>query len=103
VSPRHGALALIVIALVLVPLTAIPLYLVGQRVANALDDDSSNGVFALGVVLGVGGPALLATIVAWRRARPAIAVALGLASGAIAVAVLLASFVVYCSAVACIV
>jgi hypothetical protein len=80
-----------------------PPFLVGERFADALDDDESNGVFALGLVLGVGGPALLATLVAWRQVKRPVAIALGLAGGAVSVAVLFAAFLIYCSAVDCIV
>jgi hypothetical protein len=98
-----GVVAVIVAAVVLAPLAAVPLFLVGERFADALDDDESNGVFALGLVLGVGGPALLATLVAWRQVKRPVAIALGLAGGAVSVAVLFAAFLIYCSAVDCIV
>jgi ABC-type Fe3+ transport system permease subunit len=100
---RSGVVALTVVALVLAPLTAVPLFLVGQHVADALDDDKSNGVLALGLLLGIGGPAALTSVVSWRRARRSIALALGLTSGAASVAVLFAAFLVYCSAVDCVV
>jgi hypothetical protein len=89
--------------LVLLPLLSIPFYLLGNRIAGALDDDESNGVLALGLMLGVGGPGLLAIAVAYRRVKTPIAVALGIAAAVISVGVLLAAFVIYCDAVDCIV
>jgi hypothetical protein len=100
---RSGVAAAVVAAVVLAPVTAVPLFVVGERFADALDDDNSNGVFALGLVLGVGGPAFLATLVAWRQVRRPVAIALGLAGGALSIAVLFAAFSIYCSAVDCIV
>jgi hypothetical protein len=89
--------------LVLLPLLSIPFYLLGNRIAGALDDDESNGVLALGLMLGVGGPGLLAIAVAYRRVKTPIAVALGITAAVISVGVLLAAFVIYCDAVDCIV
>ncbi len=100
---RSGVVAVVVAAVALVPLTAVPLFLAGERFAAALDDDKSNGVFALGLLLGIGGPAVLATLAAWRHVKRPIAFALGVAAGAVSVAVLLAAFLIYCSAVDCVV
>jgi hypothetical protein len=100
---RSGLARLLLITLVLLPLFAIPLFLIGGRVADALDDDASNGVFALDFLLGVGGPGVLATIVTRRRVGIPVAVGLGVASGAVSLAVLFVAFLIYCSAVDCIV
>ena len=100
---RSGVAAVVFAAVALVPLTAVPLFLVGERFAAALDDDKSNGVFALGLVLGIGGPAVLGTLIVSRHVKRPIALALGVAAGALSVAVLLATFLIYCSAVDCVV
>jgi hypothetical protein len=78
---------------------AVPLYLIGQSVANAADNDDSNGVFALGLFLGVGGPALLTILLAYRALRfpAAVAVALGVTTGMAAVVVLFAALVIACA------
>jgi len=99
---RSGFGRLVALVLVVVPLLSIPLYLLGNRVADALDRDSSDGVFALGLLLGVGGPTAVAAAIAARRVRLALAAVLGLAAGAVAAVVLLAAFVVYCSGDRCI-
>jgi hypothetical protein len=96
-------LARVVAALLLTPLLAVPLFVLGGRIADGLDDDASNGVFALDVLLGIGGPALLAVLVAYRRVGIPIAVVLGVASGVISAGVLLAAFVIYCDSRDCIV
>jgi hypothetical protein len=84
--------------LLLFPLLAVPLYLIGQSVADAADNDDSNGVFALGLFLGVGGPGLLTILVAYRTLRfPAVAaVVLGVITGMAAVVVLFAALVIAC-------
>ena len=63
----------------------------GNRIAGAPDDDESNGVLALGLMLGVAGPGLLAIAVAYRRVKTPMAVALGIAAAVISVGVLLAA------------
>ena len=100
---RSGLVAAIVVAFVVAPLLAIPLYLLGGRIADALDHDGSNGVFALELVLGVGGPGVLALLVAWRRASVPVAVALAVASTALSLAILFVAFLIYCSAADCVV
>ncbi|HET9673424.1 MAG TPA: hypothetical protein VFP31_01345 [Gaiellaceae bacterium] len=87
--------------LVLVPLLSVPLYLLGSAVANALDEDSSNGVFALGQILGVLGPAALAFVIASRRLSVAVAVVLGLVAGVVSAGVLLVGLAVVCSGTDC--
>jgi len=54
----------VALTLVLLPLLAIPIYLVGTGIADALDDDPTNGVFALGLILGVGLPAMTSLVFA---------------------------------------
>ena len=98
---RSRIAGVLVVALVLLPLLSFPFYLLGNRIAGALDDDESNGVLALGIMLGVGGPGLLAIAVAYRRVKTPIAVALGIAAAVISVGVLFAAFVIYCDAVDC--
>ena len=98
---RSRIAGVLVVALVLLPLLSVPFYLLGNRIAGALDDDESNGVLALGIMLGVGGPGLLAIAVAYRRVKTPIAVALGIAAAVISVGVLFAAFVIYCDAVDC--
>jgi hypothetical protein len=90
-------------ALLLPPLLAVPLFVLGGRIANGLDDDASNGVFALDLLLGIAGPVVLAALLAYRRAGIPIAVVLGIASGLISVAVLFVAFLVYCDTRDCIV
>jgi hypothetical protein len=93
----------VLVALFLLPLFSIPLYLLGNWIAQELDDDPSNGVFALDLVLGIGGPGLLAVLVAYRRLGIPLAVVLGIASGFLSAGVLLVTFVIYCDATDCIV
>ena len=88
-------------ALLLLPLLALPLFLLGGRIAEGLDDDRSNGVFALGILLGIGGPALVDALLAYRRRGFALALVLGSASGLISAAVLIVSFIVYCDSRDC--
>ena len=84
--------------LVVFPLLAVPLYLIGHFLADAADNDDSNGVFALDLILGVVGPGLLASLVLSRTLRlpAAVAVALGVVSSAAAVVVLFAALLIYC-------
>ena len=87
--------------LLVVPLLSVPLAVVGTRVADALDDDSSNGVFALGPILGLVGPALIAFAIAVRRLPVPVAVVLGLVAGVVSAGVLLVALGVYCSGIDC--
>jgi hypothetical protein len=100
---RTRFVALIAIALLVLPLLAIPLYVLGGRIADGLDQDDSNGVLALNLLLGVGGPGLLAVVIAWRKVNVSLAVVLGFASSIVSVAVLFVAFLIYCNAVNCIV
>jgi hypothetical protein len=54
------AMAVIVCGVLLLPLCAVPLYAAGSYVARGADTDPSNGVFQLGLILGVGIPAITA-------------------------------------------
>lgn len=98
---RTRFVAPIAIALLVLPLLAIPLYLLGGRIADGLDHDDSNGVFALNLVLGVGGPGLLAIALAWRKLNIPVAVVLGIASSIVSLVVLFIAFLIYCDAVNC--
>jgi hypothetical protein len=97
---RTAALALLVI-----PLFSVPSYFLGQGIADALDNDRSDGVLALGLVLGVAVPGVMS--IAVTRARGAsgwlAALAVGVGSGVVAVGVLLATFVAACTATTCVV
>ena len=48
------------------PFFAVPVYLVGQGIADSLDDDRTNGVLALGLMLAVGLPSLVSIAVGRR-------------------------------------
>ena len=96
-------MARVAAALLFPPFLAVPLFVLGGRIADGLDDDASNGVFALDVLLGIGGPALLAAVVAYRKVGIPIAVVFGIASGVISAAVLLVAFLIYCDSRDCIV
>jgi hypothetical protein len=95
-TKRSRIAAVLVITLVLLPLLSIPFWLVGGRIADALDNDDSNGVLALDLILGVGGPGLLAIAVAYHRVKTPIAVALGIVTGGISLVVLFVAFLIYC-------
>jgi hypothetical protein len=84
-------------AVLLLPLLSVPLFLLGSWIVDALDDDASDGRFALGLVLGVGGPALLALLTTHRRVGTPTAVTLGIVSGALSLGVLFFSLLVYCN------
>lgn len=102
---RTRFVAPIAIALLVLPLLAIPLYLLGGRIADGLDHDDSNGVFALDLVLGVVGPGLLAIVIAiaWRKLNVPVAVVLGVVSSIVSLVVLFVALLIYCDAVNCIV
>lgn len=93
------------LSLFLLPLFAVPLYLAGQGIAGALDDDRSNGVLALGLMLGVPLPGLASIIVAraWGELKWVPALALGFVTGGISLVVLFGAFLVSCSATNCVV
>jgi hypothetical protein len=70
---------------------------VGQHIADSLDTDDSNGVFALGLILGVAVPVLVAV---WVARFPAAwkwlpALALGIGSGFLSVVTLLAALFLF--------
>ena len=89
----------------MLPLLAIPIYLVGTGIADALDDDPTNGVFALGLFLGVGLPVMTSLVFArsWSELSWLPTIALGVGSGLASLGVLLVTFVAYCSATTCVV
>jgi hypothetical protein len=104
--PRaYGLGKTLLLTLVVLPLFAVPAYLVGQGIVDSVDKDKTNGEFALGMLLGIGGPALLSLFVArvWAALPRLAALALGVASGVVSAVVLLVAFVSYCSATTCIV
>jgi hypothetical protein len=83
------------------PLFSIPVYLVGQGLADSLDRDDTNGVLALGLILGVVLPALGSMVLA--HAGGALgqlaSIGLGIVSGFLS----LVTFLVHCSATRCVV
>lgn len=89
---------LLVETLLVFPLLAVPLYLVGHFLADAADNDDSNGVFALDLILGVAGPGLLAILITLRTFRfpAAAALVLGILTSLLSVAVLFIAFLIYC-------
>jgi uncharacterized membrane protein YphA (DoxX/SURF4 family) len=99
----RSRIAAVLVALLLLPLLSVPLYLLGNWIVQELDDDPSNGAFALQLFLGIGGPGLLAILVAYRKVGIPLAVVLGIASGFVSAGVLLVTFVIYCDATDCIV
>ena len=101
----HGAGRAVVLALVVFPFFAVPVYLVGQGIADSLDDDRTNGVLALGLMLAVGLPSLASIAVGrrWGGMRWVVALALGLASGCLSLGVLLVFFLAACTAANCVV
>lgn len=96
----YGAGKTILLTLVVLPLFAVPTYLLGQGIADSFDDDPTNGVLALGLMLGVTAPSLLSIFLArvWSELPWIAALALGVGSGLASMVVLLAAFGVYCSA-----
>jgi hypothetical protein len=95
----------IVLTLVVLPLFAVPTYLVGRGSADSFDDDRTNGVLALGLMLGVAAPALLSIFLArvWGEFRWFATLALGVGSGLVSLVVLFTAFVAFCTATTCIV
>ena len=69
----------IVLTLVVLPFFAVPTYFLGQGIADAFDDDRTNGVLALGLILVVTAPALLSIFLArvWGELRWIATLALG--------------------------
>jgi peptidoglycan/LPS O-acetylase OafA/YrhL len=107
-TERPGSYGLgktLLLTLVVLPLFALPAYLVGHGIVDSVDDDRTNGVLALGPILGIGGPALLSLFVArvWGELPRIAALALGVASGVASAFVLLLAFATYCSATRCVV
>jgi hypothetical protein len=96
---RSRTVTAIVLALVLFPLCAVPLYAMGHI---ADDFDANGGLFSLGQVLGVVVPAVAAGCVArfWAGWRWPPAVLLGIASWFVCGAALLVAFVVFFEAFA---
>lgn len=93
------------LTLVVLPLFAVPIYLLGQGIADSFDDDRTNGVLALGLMLGVAAPALLSIILArvWAEFRWFATLALGVGSGLVSLVVLFTAFVAFCTATTCVV
>ena len=65
-APRRAGrvVGVLTTTLLVFPLLAIPLYLVGHFLADAVDNDDSNGIFGLSLILGIAGPGLLAILAA---------------------------------------
>jgi hypothetical protein len=101
----YGVARVVALAFVILPLFAVPSYFLGQVIADTLDDDPTNGVLALGLMLGVTFPAILSFLLArsWGKFRWFAALALSVGSAAAAVGVLLATFIAVCSATTCVV
>jgi hypothetical protein len=101
----YGTWKTVMLALVVLPLFAVPLYFLGQGMAGSLDDDRTDGVLALGLILGVGLPGIMSTVLArwWGDLHWVAAVVLGVGSGFIAVGVLFATFLAVCTATTCVV
>jgi hypothetical protein len=95
----------LVVALLVLPLAAIPLYWVTANVNYALDTDKTDGVFPFEFVIGIGLPLVLATVIAlwWARLKPMRALGVGVASGVVSLVAIVAALVIWCSAVDCIV
>jgi hypothetical protein len=95
----------IVLTLVVLPLFAVPSYFLGQGIADSFDDDRTNGVLALGLMLGVAAPALLSIFLArvWGELRWIATLALGVGSGLFSLVVLFTAFVAFCTATTCVV
>jgi hypothetical protein len=92
-------MAVIVCGVLLLPLCAVPLYAAGSYVARGADTDPSNGVFQLGLILGVGIPAITAISLgrlsaAWKWPP---ALALGVVTGFLSVVTLIATLVIFFS------
>ena len=101
----YGVGKTIVLTLVVLPLFAVPTYFLGQGIADSFDDDPTNGVLALGLMLGVAAPSLFSIFLArvWGELPWIALLALGVGSGLASAVVLLAAFGVFCSATNCIV
>ena len=86
------------VALIILPLLAIPAYLAGWSMGP--DPSAKDGV---GVLLGLGVPALLSVVITrWGgNASWIVAILLGLASGGIAAFVLFVGYLVGCAATDC--
>ena len=93
------------LTLVVLPLFAVPIYFLGQGIADAFDDDRTNGVLALGLMLGVAAPALLSIFLArvWGEFRWIATLVLGVGSGLVSLFVLFTTFVAFCTATTCVV
>jgi hypothetical protein len=94
-----------VLTLVVLPLFAVPTYLLGQGIADSFDDDRTNGVLALGLILGVAAPAFLSIFLArvWGEFRWIATLALAVGSGLVSLVVLVTAFVAFCTATTCVV
>lgn len=93
VQPRRSrTAAAILLGLILFPLCAVPLYTIGHI---ADDFDANGGLFALGQLLGVLGPAVAASVMAhyWAGWRWLPAAFLGIACWFVCGAVLMVTFV----------
>jgi hypothetical protein len=102
---RHRVAQTAALTLIVLPLLGVPSYFVGQAIANSLDHDRSNGVLALGLILGVAVPAVLSAVLArsWGELRWPAAVSLGIGSGVVALAALFMTFVAVCTSTTCVV
>lgn len=103
-SDPHRTAGTVALSLLVFPLLSVPIYLIGQRLADALDDDSTNGVVALGLGLGLGLPAILSLVFArrWGGLGWSAATSLGVGAGLVSASVLIIAAVLICSPTACI-
>jgi hypothetical protein len=83
----------VLVALLLFPLLAVPLYLFAQIVGAEL----GIGIFEFPLVGAIGGPAALSFVVARRVLQVPVAVVVGFVSGAISLAALIGAILVYCA------
>jgi hypothetical protein len=96
-SQKHRTGAIVAISLLIFPLFAVPLYLMGFDIARGVDDDRTNGVLQLGLLLGPGLPALASVLLTRLKGglRWPAALAVGVSSGVLSVVVLFLAFMVY--------
>ena len=105
VTHQHGHARTVALALLVLPLFAVPAYLIGNLAVDVIDDDPTNGELELGLILGIGLPGILSIILArsWRRLRRFPAFALGVGTSLVSLVVLFVAFYLLCSATDCIV
>jgi hypothetical protein len=92
---RSRLVGLLVLTLVVLPLLSVPLLLIGAELRPSIPAGAVDRSTPL--LLGVGGPSVLAMIFAYRKVKSWLPAALlGVATGMMSVVVLFAAFVIYC-------